>query len=171
MSCFPFLFGLAMVLLLFVVLIICRGSGYMMLVSKSFASSCVYVSVCMCVLLQSDLSRVVQSALFVSGINTLLQTVLGSRLPAVMGNSFYFLSITLSIVNAPSIIQIPDPHEVSKPYSPSLSLSLSPIISTNAQHLHPLQDCCDPEKKCTASRAPEESNKYTVKSYSCLHNK
>ncbi|KAH8969704.1 hypothetical protein BDL97_02G047700 [Sphagnum fallax] len=59
----------------------------------------------------SDLSRVVQSALFVSAINTLLQTLLGSRLPAVMGNSFYFLSITLSIVNAPSIIDIPDPHE------------------------------------------------------------
>jgi xanthine/uracil permease len=96
----------------------------------------VYMCVCVCVLLQSDLSRVVQSALFVSAINTLLQTVLGSRLPAVMGNSFYFLSITLSIVNAPSIIDIPDPHEVSKPYSPSHSLS--PIISTNAQDLHPL---------------------------------
>jgi hypothetical protein len=60
----------------------------------------------------SDLARVVQSALFVSGINTLLQTVLGSRLPVVMGNSFYFLPITLSIVNAPRIIDIPDPHEV-----------------------------------------------------------
>ncbi|KAH9574840.1 hypothetical protein CY35_01G080500 [Sphagnum magellanicum] len=59
----------------------------------------------------SDLARVVQSALFVSGINTLLQTLLGSRLPVVMGNSFYFLPITLSIVNAPRIIDIPDPHE------------------------------------------------------------
>jgi hypothetical protein len=81
----------------------------------------------------SDLSRVVQSALFVSAINTLLQTVLGSRLPAVMGNSFYFLSITLSIVNAPSIIDIPDSHEVSKPHSPSLSLS--PSLSP-PHHLH-----------------------------------
>ncbi len=53
-----------------------------------------------------------QSSLFVSGINTLLQTVLGSRLPIVMGNSFYFLPITLSIVNAPRIIDILDPHEV-----------------------------------------------------------
>jgi len=52
-----------------------------------------------------------KSSLFVSGINTLLQTVLGSRLPIVMGNS-YFLLITLSIVNAPRIINIPDPHEV-----------------------------------------------------------
>jgi xanthine/uracil permease len=60
----------------------------------------------------NDLALVVQSALFVSAINTMLQTNLGSRLPAVMGNSFYFLSITLSIVNAPSIVDIPDPHEV-----------------------------------------------------------
>jgi len=53
-----------------------------------------------------------KSLLFVSGINTLLQTVLGSRLPIVMGNSFYFLLITLSIINAPRIIDILDPHEV-----------------------------------------------------------
>jgi xanthine/uracil permease len=59
-----------------------------------------------------DLSRVVQSALFVSAINTLVQTILGSRLPAVMGNSFYFLPITLSIVNAPAIVEIEDSHEV-----------------------------------------------------------
>ncbi len=62
--------------------------------------------------LQGDLARVVQSALFVSAINTLVQTILGSRLPAVMGNSFYFLPITLSIVNAPRIAEIEDPHEV-----------------------------------------------------------
>jgi nucleobase transporter 1/2 len=62
--------------------------------------------------LQGDLARVVESALFVSAINTLVQTLLGSRLPAVMGNSFYFLPITLSIVNAPRIVDIEDPHEV-----------------------------------------------------------
>ncbi len=73
---------------------------------------CCLCFLCLSCLLQSDLARVVQSALFVSGINTLLQTVLGSRLPVVMGNSFYFLPITLSIVNAPRIIDIPDPHEV-----------------------------------------------------------
>jgi len=58
-----------------------------------------------------DLARVVQSSLFVSAINTLVQTILGSRLPAVMGNSFYFLPITLSIVNAPRIVDIEDSHE------------------------------------------------------------
>ncbi len=72
------------------------------------------VSVCDCthLCLQGDLARVVQSALFVSAINTLVQTFLGSRLPAVMGNSFYFLPITLSIVNAPRIMAIGDSHEV-----------------------------------------------------------
>jgi hypothetical protein len=72
------------------------------------------VSVCDCahICLQGDLARVVQSALFVSAINTLVQTILGSRLPAAMGNSFYFLPITLSIVNAPRIVDIEDPHEV-----------------------------------------------------------
>jgi len=54
----------------------------------------------------------VQSSFFVFGINTLLQTVLGSRLLVVMGNSFYFLLIMLSIINAPRIIDIPDSHEV-----------------------------------------------------------
>lgn len=58
-----------------------------------------------------DLARVVQSALFVSGINTLLQTYFGSRLPVVMGNSFYFYPMVLSIVNRGGIIDIPDPHE------------------------------------------------------------
>jgi hypothetical protein len=47
-----------------------------------------------------------------------------------------------------------------------LSLSLSLSLS---EHLHPLQDYCDPEKKCKAFRASEESKKYAVKSYSCLH--
>jgi len=54
----------------------------------------------------------VQSLLFVFEINILLQIVLGSRLSVVMGNSFYFLPIMLSIVNAPRIINILDLHEV-----------------------------------------------------------
>jgi hypothetical protein len=70
---------------------------------------CVHFASCF---LQSDLARVVQSALFVSGINTLIQTFLGSRLPTVMGNSFYFLPVILSIVNSPRIMNIGEPHEV-----------------------------------------------------------
>jgi xanthine/uracil permease len=61
---------------------------------------------------QHDLARTIQSVLFVSAINTLLQTYFGARLPVVMGNSFYFLPILLSIVERGGIIDIPDPHEV-----------------------------------------------------------
>jgi len=82
---------------------------------------------CLSCLFQSDLAQVVQSSLFVSRINTLLQTVLGSRLPVVMGNSFYFLMITLSIVNAPRIIDIPDPHEVTN--HPPLIVAHTPRTS------------------------------------------
>lgn len=70
--------------------------------------------------MQHDLSRVVQSALFVSAINTLVQTFFGARLPVVMGQSFYFLPMVLSIVNRDGIINIPDPHEVLKLYTPRL---------------------------------------------------
>ncbi|KAI5656172.1 hypothetical protein M9H77_24965 [Catharanthus roseus] len=45
-----------------------------------------------------DTARVIQSMLFMSGINTLLQTLLGTRLPTVMGPSFaYAISVLLAI--------------------------------------------------------------------------
>lgn len=65
--------------------------------------------------LQGDLARTVQTVLFVSAINTLLQTFLGTRLPVIMGNSFYFLAMTLSIVQRAGIADYPDPHEVPNP--------------------------------------------------------
>lgn len=65
--------------------------------------------------LQGDLARTVQSVLFVSAINTLVQTFLGTRLPVIMGNSFYFLAMTLSIVQRAGIADYPDPHEVPNP--------------------------------------------------------
>nr|XP_024378510.1 nucleobase-ascorbate transporter 5-like [Physcomitrium patens] len=59
-----------------------------------------------------DLARTIQSVLFVTAINTLVQTGLGSRLPTVMGSSFYFLPMMLSIVSRRGIIDYPDPNEV-----------------------------------------------------------
>ena len=59
-----------------------------------------------------DLIRVIQTVVFVSGINTFIQTTLGTRLPAVMGNSFYFLAPTVSILMSPGLASIDDPHEV-----------------------------------------------------------
>ncbi|KAG0564185.1 hypothetical protein M758_8G086000 [Ceratodon purpureus] len=58
-----------------------------------------------------DLVRVIQTVIFVSGINTFIQTTLGTRLPAVMGNSFYFLAPTISIILSPGLASIDDPHE------------------------------------------------------------
>ncbi|CAH9095886.1 unnamed protein product [Cuscuta epithymum] len=42
--------------------------------------------------------RVIQTSLFVTGINTLLQSLFGTRLPAVMGGSYTFVVPTLSII-------------------------------------------------------------------------
>uniref|UniRef100_A0A453JV53 Uncharacterized protein n=4 Tax=Triticinae TaxID=1648030 RepID=A0A453JV53_AEGTS len=42
-------------------------------------------------------ARVIQAFLFVSGINTLLQTLVGTRLPTVMNASFAFVVPVLSI--------------------------------------------------------------------------
>ncbi|KAK1359700.1 Nucleobase-ascorbate transporter 6 [Heracleum sosnowskyi] len=43
-------------------------------------------------------AKVVQTLLFVAGINTLLQTLFGSRLPAVVGGSYTFVAPTISII-------------------------------------------------------------------------
>ncbi|EOA26844.1 hypothetical protein CARUB_v10022938mg [Capsella rubella] len=45
-----------------------------------------------------DKARVIQTILFMSGINTLLQTLIGTRLPTVMGVSFAYVLPVLSIV-------------------------------------------------------------------------
>jgi xanthine/uracil permease len=63
--------------------------------------------------------RVVQTLLFVTGINTLLQTLIGTRLPTVIGGSFAFVVPILSIIKDPSLANIPNDAQVS-----SLSLSL-----------------------------------------------
>ncbi|KAM3279583.1 hypothetical protein ACQJBY_046758 [Aegilops geniculata] len=56
-------------------------------------------------------ARVVQTLLFVAGINTLLQSFLGTRLPAVIGGSYTFVAPTISIVLAARYSGVADPHE------------------------------------------------------------
>ncbi|XWS14648.1 hypothetical protein CRYUN_Cryun35bG0027300 [Craigia yunnanensis] len=46
-----------------------------------------------------DKARAIQVLLLMSGINTLLQTLMGSRLPTVMGASFAYILPVLSIIN------------------------------------------------------------------------
>jgi xanthine/uracil permease len=49
--------------------------------------------------LQDDLAKSIQTIFFVSGINTLLQTSFGTRLPTVIGGSFSFLTPVLIIAS------------------------------------------------------------------------
>ncbi|MED6218256.1 N-terminal acetyltransferase [Stylosanthes scabra] len=58
-----------------------------------------------------DKARVIQSLLFMSGVNTLLQTWFGSRLPVVMSASFAFLLPVLSIINDYTDRVFPSEHE------------------------------------------------------------
>ncbi|KAM0942641.1 putative xanthine/uracil/vitamin C permease [Dioscorea sansibarensis] len=56
-------------------------------------------------------ARVVQTVLFVSGLNTLLQSFFGTRLPAVIGGSYTFVAPTISIILAGRYSNVVDPHE------------------------------------------------------------
>ncbi|XP_024017078.1 nucleobase-ascorbate transporter 3 [Morus notabilis] len=58
-----------------------------------------------------DKARVIQTLLFMAGINTLIQTMIGSRLPTVMSASFAFVLPVLSIINSYSERTFPDEHE------------------------------------------------------------
>ncbi|XP_020112426.1 nucleobase-ascorbate transporter 7-like isoform X2 [Ananas comosus] len=56
-------------------------------------------------------AKVIQTLLFVSGINTFFQTFFGTRLPAVIGGSYTFIAPTISIILAGRYSDIADPHE------------------------------------------------------------
>ncbi|KAM7496871.1 hypothetical protein LguiA_021285 [Lonicera macranthoides] len=51
-----------------------------------------------------DTSAVVSTALFVSGMTTLLHSFFGSRLPLIQGQSFVFLAPALAIINSPEFL-------------------------------------------------------------------
>ncbi|MED6160299.1 DUF1279 superfamily [Stylosanthes scabra] len=57
-----------------------------------------------------DKVRVVQTLLFVEGINTLVQTLFGTRLPTVIGGSYAFIVPIMSIIHDPSFAIIQDPE-------------------------------------------------------------
>ncbi|KAH9618889.1 hypothetical protein KSS87_015503, partial [Heliosperma pusillum] len=58
-----------------------------------------------------DKARVIQTLLFVAGINTLLQALFGTRLPAVVGGSFSYIIPIAYIINDSSLQRIPDSHD------------------------------------------------------------
>jgi xanthine/uracil permease len=61
---------------------------------------------------QAEKARVIQTLLFVSGLNTLLQSLFGTRLPAVVAGSYSYVIPTTSIVLARRYQGLEDPHEV-----------------------------------------------------------
>lgn len=63
---------------------------------------------------QGDKARVIQSLLFMSGLNTLLQTWFGTRLPTVMGPSFAYIISVFAIINDLFDNDFADDHEVCK---------------------------------------------------------
>lgn len=56
-------------------------------------------------------AEVIQTLLFVAGINTLLQSMFGTRLPAVIGASYAFVPATISIILAGRFSDATDPRE------------------------------------------------------------
>ncbi|MCL7045689.1 hypothetical protein MKW94_013790 [Papaver nudicaule] len=56
-------------------------------------------------------ARVIQTLLFVAGVNTLLQSWFGTRLPAVIGGSFTYILPTLMIIKSTRYQGIVDPRQ------------------------------------------------------------
>ncbi|CAA6675603.1 unnamed protein product [Spirodela intermedia] len=60
---------------------------------------------------KEEKAKLIQTMVFVSGINTLLQVNFGTRLPVVIGSSQTFILPTLSIIFRQRCSDILDPHE------------------------------------------------------------
>uniref|UniRef100_A0A8R7UFK1 Uncharacterized protein n=1 Tax=Triticum urartu TaxID=4572 RepID=A0A8R7UFK1_TRIUA len=61
-----------------------------------------------------DKAVVMQIMMFLAGINTLLQSFFGTRLPAVIGGSYTFVLPTISIILAGHYTNEPDTHHMLK---------------------------------------------------------
>lgn len=72
----------------------------------------------------------IQTLLFVAGLNTFTQTLFGSRLPAVIGGSYTFVAATISIILAGRFSDDGDPIQV------FFNLDSVPIILADVWMLH-----------------------------------
>ena len=61
---------------------------------------------------QGEKAQVIQTLLFVAGVNTLLQALFGTRLPVVVGGSYAYVIPVLNIIFDSSLQQITDNHDV-----------------------------------------------------------
>ena len=72
-----------------------------------------YIDVNTILRLQLHKAQVIQTQLFLSGLNTLAQTLFGTRLPSIVGGSYAFTIPITSIIQAQRYQRIKDSHEVS----------------------------------------------------------
>ncbi|KAL6859390.1 hypothetical protein ACP4OV_017649 [Aristida adscensionis] len=89
------------------------------------------------VMSNNDKANVVQTVLFVTGINTMLQTLFGTRLPTVIGGSYAFIIPILSIISDPSLMRIADDHTVQDDYESHTGGSDYIILYPNNTWLQP----------------------------------
>lgn len=66
----------------------------------------------------------IQTILFVAGLNTLFQTLFGTRLPAVIGASYSYVPTTISIILAGRYSDVVNPQEVFFLWNPSVCFVL-----------------------------------------------
>jgi len=88
------------------------------------------------VLQQEDKAKMIQTLLFVAGVNTLFQTLFGTRLPVVIGGSYTFVPTTISIILANRYSDILNPQEVGSVHCYAL-FAVSSII-----HVYLISDKC-----------------------------
>jgi solute carrier family 23 (nucleobase transporter), member 1 len=80
----------------------------------TFLGATVLIPLLICPLMgasEKQTSEVIGTVLFCTGINTLVQTTLGTRLPIVQGGSFAFLTPVFSIIASPELQAIEDDDE------------------------------------------------------------
>ena len=89
------------------------------------------IGTCLFICLQHDKAKVVQTVLFVTGINTILQTLFGTRLPTVIGGSYAFVIPVISVISDPSLMRIADDHTVSMQLSANQYITSHLNTTTN----------------------------------------
>jgi xanthine/uracil permease len=89
----------------------------------------------------NDKARVLETILFVSGVNTLIQTTIGSRLPVVMGISFAYIVPIISVINDGNLQTIADPQTVSVTHSHSMPVSPMYEIGDGCIVCNPIAQC------------------------------
>ncbi len=142
--------------------------------SSSFASSFLYMCVCVCVIAEWFIASGAECAFCFSDQYSVADctgfSVAGSDGKLLLLSVYHTFYCQCSFNHRHSWLTWG--KQTPLPISLSLSFSLSPTSSppTFSISIH-CKTAVALTKKCTAFRAPEESNKYTVKSYSCLHNK